>query len=494
MNFYPCKLNLLKYVINISLVSYLFWAGCTKTEQAPKNIIAEVDGRPISVEEFRLFYELDPNFGLDSTGLPALKDELFFLFDQIRALKRAEQDGLADDPVFTRAVHWEERQAMLRELFRQDVLAKVEISEDELRRKYVMDNIEIHVRHLFSKSKSDIIKLKEQLDNGKSFKDLSKYVFKDTLLARNGGDLGWIKVGELDENFAKTALALDKGQVSDIIQTRYGYHIIQLLDRKTQLMFNEDEFNRQKKSIVKKLRQQKSMQLSRQYIKDFMKELNPQPEQHVMEKLWKALVPPQENEKRTLSRKIYLTNSLLESAKQKLQNDLEKNIIRTKTGGFTLGDYLISLYNIPVSHRPSFKSLPELSYQMAVWYRDELLFKEAKKRQLDKNKTVKKEVQRFKEEQSYYYYLNQYTDNILVPDEVKKFYSTKDTTLLRNNPQLSRFATLQIWKDYMAQKALAKDLRKIPLNIHIKEKKLLEENARINWDRRIRMFMVRKPQ
>lgn len=494
MNFYPYKINPLKYIINISLVGYLFWMGCTKPEQAPKNIIAQVDDRLISVEEFRLFYELDPNFGIDSTGFTALKDELLFFFDQIRALKRAEQDGLTDDPVFARAVGWEERQAMLRELFRQDVLAKVEVQDDELRRKYVMNNIEIRTRHLFSKSKSDILKLKKQLDEGKSFRDLAKYVFNDTLLAHNGGDLGWIKAGELDENFAKSALALNKGQISDIIQTRYGYHIIQLLDRKNQLMFNEDDFNRQKKSIAKKIRQQKSMQLSRQYIKEFMKDLNPQPEKRIMEKLWKALIPPQENEKKILSHKVYLTNNLLKKAGQKLQNDLDKKIIRTKRGGIRLGDYWNSLFTVPVSHRPSFKSLRELSYQIAVWYRDELLYKEAKKRQLDENETVKKEVRRFKEEQSYYYYLNQYTDNTHVPDEVKRFYTTKDTTLLKKNPQLSRFATLQIWKDYMARKALAKDLRRIPLNITIDEKKLLEENARINWDRRIRMFMVRKPQ
>ncbi len=494
MNFRPYNIKLLAYLINLSLIGSLFWVGCTKTEQTPDNIIAQVDDRKITVEDFRLFYELDPNFGLDSTGLPALKDELFFYFDQIRALKRAEQDGLAEDPVFKLAINWEERQAMLRELFRQDILAKVKVSENEMRRKYMMDNMEIRVRHLFSKSRNDIIKLKVQLDNGKSFTDLAKHVFKDTLLAANGGDLGWIKAGELDEDFARTALTLKQNQISSIVHTKYGYHIIQLLGRKTGLMFNEDDFNRQKKRLEKKIRQEKSMELSRQYIKDFMQDLNPQPNKQVLQILWKAIVPSQESEKKVLSRRVYLTNNLLQKARERLQNDLEKKIIQMKTGGLTLDEYLNSLYTIPLTHRPYFKSLRELSRQMAIWYRDELLFKEAKKRDLDRNETVRKEVLRFEEEQSYYYYLNQYTEDVTVPEEVNKFYSTKDTALIKDHPLLTRFATLQMWKDYIAQKRLARDLRMIPSKIEIDEKKLVKENARIDWDRRIRMFMIRKPQ
>ena len=117
------------------LFSILVLISCDKTPAETDQIIATVDGENISLTDFKLFYELDPNFGIDSSGFPALRDELYYFVHQKLALRKAGQEGLTSDPVFLMAVEWEKKQAMLRELYRIKVQNSIEISEEEMRKK-----------------------------------------------------------------------------------------------------------------------------------------------------------------------------------------------------------------------------------------------------------------------------------------------------------------------------------------------------------------------
>lgn len=68
-----------KYILCVFLLFIVLC--CNKEEKMEQTIIARVGDREISVEEFRTFYNYDVNFGLDSTGIDALNDELLFFID-----------------------------------------------------------------------------------------------------------------------------------------------------------------------------------------------------------------------------------------------------------------------------------------------------------------------------------------------------------------------------------------------------------------------------
>jgi len=464
--------------------------NCQDKEPSRLNVIAKVNDREITRNEFRLFYELDPNFGIDSVGLPALKDELNFYIYQILALEKAEREHLTSDPFFDRARNWELRQAVLRELFRQEIQKQVIVSEEELKKEYENKNMMVHVRHIFSKSITEIKKYHERLQKGESFFNLAKEAFDDSVMAGSGGDLGWMQLGDLDDDFSSAVKKLKGNEISDIIQTKWGYHIVQVLDYKKQVLLNDSDFQRQKSALTKKIQRQKSLALSNEYIKSMMQKLNPQPDERIFRLIWNTAVPEPEQEQTVLSRKISISNSIIEKCRSQIVSNLDEPFITFKGGSISLKEFLERMKSIPISHRPVFKSARELSDQIAAWVRDEFLYMKAVNMELEENETVIKEVCRFTEEQSYNYFLKEIMDKLEIPDSVRSYFNDKTAHL----PNLVPFHTLQQWEWKQAKDKLEKELKKLQAKITIDMQQLLEENNRINWDRRIRMFMVRKPE
>lgn len=70
--------------------------------------------------------------------------------------------------------------------------------------------------------------------------------FCDSVLANNGGDLGWIFLWDMDEDFAFAVQNLNKLQISEPMKTKWGYNIIQLLNREDDVFVLEDDYLRKK--------------------------------------------------------------------------------------------------------------------------------------------------------------------------------------------------------------------------------------------------------
>ncbi len=75
-----------------------------------------------------------------------------------------------------------------------------------------------------------LLGLRERILNGESFATMA-VLYSDCPSAPNGGDIGWANKADLDPAYAKAAMALKKDQVSKIVESSFGYHIIQLMDK-----------------------------------------------------------------------------------------------------------------------------------------------------------------------------------------------------------------------------------------------------------------------
>lgn len=71
----------------------------------------------------------------------------------------------------------------------------------------------------------------EKIEAGEEFASLAKEYSDDTGSAAEGGDLGYFKKGVMVAEFEDTAFGLDVGEISDIVETQFGYHIIKVFDK-----------------------------------------------------------------------------------------------------------------------------------------------------------------------------------------------------------------------------------------------------------------------
>jgi len=83
-----------------------------------------------------------------------------------------------------------------------------------------------------AKAYEKIENIKKQLDAGEDFARLAREFSDDPASARRDGDLGLIGRGEFVPEFETAAFALNDGEISDIVQTQFGFHIIQMIERR----------------------------------------------------------------------------------------------------------------------------------------------------------------------------------------------------------------------------------------------------------------------
>ncbi|MFQ5937156.1 MAG: peptidylprolyl isomerase, partial [Acidiferrobacterales bacterium] len=80
--------------------------------------------------------------------------------------------------------------------------------------------------------KSKLVQLRERVLNGDDFGDLARAYSEDAASAARGGDLGWVSPGQTVPEFEKQMAALHIGDLSQPVETPFGIHLIQVLDRR----------------------------------------------------------------------------------------------------------------------------------------------------------------------------------------------------------------------------------------------------------------------
>jgi len=124
------------------------------------------------------------------------------------------------------------------------------VTDDELRAIY-NQNIEqyqipnrVHAEHILfttvGKTDAEVTEIKKKAEDilaqgrkGANFEDLAKKYSDDPGSKAKGGDLGWLLQGQTVPEFQQAAFSLPKGQISDLVKTQYGFHIIKVLDKET---------------------------------------------------------------------------------------------------------------------------------------------------------------------------------------------------------------------------------------------------------------------
>jgi peptidyl-prolyl cis-trans isomerase D len=126
------------------------------------------------------------------------------------------------------------------------------VSDDELKVVY-QQNIQqfqvpnrVHVEHILllttgGKTDAEVAEIKKKAEDilaqakkkGANFEELAKKYSEDPGSKAKGGDVGSVLPGQMVPEFEKASFSLNKGDISDLIKTQYGFHIIKVLDKET---------------------------------------------------------------------------------------------------------------------------------------------------------------------------------------------------------------------------------------------------------------------
>ena len=115
--------------------------------------------------------------------------------------------------------------------------------------------------------------LSKQLKNGAKFDELAKKYSEDSGSANVGGSLGWIGRAQMTPEFEKAAFALAKGQISGVVKSSDGFHIIRLDDKQDVHVKPLDEVKDQIEPILKR---QKGQQAAEKKAEDLLKQARAQ--------------------------------------------------------------------------------------------------------------------------------------------------------------------------------------------------------------------------
>lgn len=162
--------------------------------------------------------------------IDAIKEDLGADYEE-----QLKESGLNEERLELRV-----RYGLLQEKIRDEVAGDTGPSEAEVEAFYeenVVDYTRMRSRHILLEDFDSAKKIAGQLQSAPDkkldelFEQLAREFSTDKASAKEGGDLGFTSAGQLDERFEAAAAGLEIGQVSDPVQTQFGYHVIRVVER-----------------------------------------------------------------------------------------------------------------------------------------------------------------------------------------------------------------------------------------------------------------------
>jgi len=259
-----------KYFWLVSLLSN-FYFSCSP--EAPTSI-ASVGNINILFNDYENKYQkyLTDIYQIDN--LQNRQNFLNTIIDETLILKHANQTGLIADVELKRTLEKIHNQVLLNHYYEKKIKPYTQPTDIELRKIFSWYKTELHVKHIYAQSLIEANKFHQLLKNGTNWDDLAAQTFKDQILKENGGNLGWRKMGELDPSFEVVAYSLNDGEISHPVKTETGYSIIQVIERKKDLLLTENEFQREIPYIKMIAENYKKMPLVREVTDRMKSQLN----------------------------------------------------------------------------------------------------------------------------------------------------------------------------------------------------------------------------
>ena len=186
-------------------------------------------------------------------------------------LQEAEKRKLADRPEIADQVAQLRRDLMIRTLLQDEVTAKVKVEDKDVEEYFKshpdeFSGDQVKVKHILVRSEAEAKEVADRVKKGEPFDKVAREVSIDTASVPKGGELDYFRYEQMVPEFSKAAYALKPGQVSEVVKSPFGFHVIMYVDRKKGTPLKLDD-------VKEQLRRKLADERRGQRFQDWMKEL-----------------------------------------------------------------------------------------------------------------------------------------------------------------------------------------------------------------------------
>lgn len=229
-------MHIMTYIASLLILASIFLSGCESKPAGQDKILATVGNKFITLHDFKQKLSKLPSYyqGMAEKNKKTLFEDMIveslFLEDAVRK-------GIDRDKEVRDIINEARKKIIIAKFVKTEVDDKIKISEEEMKKYYEEHKDEFRkpemwrASHILVASEGEAKDVQAAIAGGKSFQDLAREKSIDATASR-GGDVGYFRKGQVVQEFENACFELKVGDVSPIVHTQFGYHIIKLTDKK----------------------------------------------------------------------------------------------------------------------------------------------------------------------------------------------------------------------------------------------------------------------
>ncbi len=243
------------------MASILF-LGCAKTMTDDDKVLAKVSSKTITVGEFKSKIEKVPGYYsniVDKNKKKYLDEVILEMLLYEDGIRR----GLDRKKEVQEVLNEAKKKIVVARYVKEEVDDKIKVPEEDIKKFYDLHREEFktpalwRASHILVANENEAKDILAQLSAGGNFEELARKHSMDATASR-GGDVGYFREGQIIPDFEKVATSLKVGQMSGIVHTQFGYHIIKLTDKKDPAV---ESYEKARKVIESELKKNKRGEL-----------------------------------------------------------------------------------------------------------------------------------------------------------------------------------------------------------------------------------------
>ncbi len=249
------------FALGVLLLTLYFISGCGLSDDT----VAKVGKETITVDDYKFVLNRRfPGKAIAQIDSAQRWSILNYMIEKYLQANAAKDLGLDTTRLYLSELADYQARLIGNKYF-EKVIVDVLVPEEEIREAFEKQRDEVKARHILiqykgarnsraKRSKEEAFKLAEKVareaKSGKtSFNYLAEKYSDDPSAKTNKGDLGYFTWGQMVDAFQQVAFSMKPGEISDPVETPYGYHIIKVEDRRKNPFFDENNYQWQKEDI-----------------------------------------------------------------------------------------------------------------------------------------------------------------------------------------------------------------------------------------------------